>query len=71
MTSKAPPIPKEQQPLRGGKPDIAGPAPDRRDEKTGLQSTELGDGDVNLKQQGRQGNTYQNVTTVHAKTQER
>ncbi|MDP3868074.1 hypothetical protein [Phenylobacterium sp.] len=71
MTSKAPPIPKEQQPPGGEKPDIAGPTQDRRDEKTGLQSSEPGDGDVNLKQQGRQGNTYQNVTTVHAKTQDR
>ena len=34
----------------------------RRDEKTGLQSSEPGDGDVNLKQQGRQGGVHQNTT---------
>ncbi|MES2896153.1 hypothetical protein M9M90_15145 [Phenylobacterium sp. LH3H17] len=71
MTSKAPPIPKEQQSFRGEKPDIAGSTHGRRDEKTGLQSTEPGDGDVNLEQQGRQGNIHQNVDTVHAKTQDR
>ena len=71
MTSKAPPIPKEQQSFRGEKPDITGSTQGRRDEKTGLQSNEAGDGDVNLKQQGRQGNIHQNVDTVHAKTQDR
>ena len=34
----------------------------RRDETTGLQSSEPGDGDVNLKQQGRQGDIHQNTT---------
>jgi hypothetical protein len=33
----------------------------RRDETTGLQSSQPGDDDVNLKQQGRQGNTNQNT----------
>ena len=34
----------------------------RRDAKTGLQSSEPGDGDVNLEQQGRQGDIHQNTT---------
>ncbi|HVK41240.1 MAG TPA: hypothetical protein VM471_02070 [Phenylobacterium sp.] len=68
--SKAPPIPKEQQSFRGERPDIQGADQERRDAKTGLQSGE-GDSDVNLKNQGRQGNIHQNVDTVHAKTQDR
>ena len=69
--SKAPPIPKEQRSFRGQRPDIQGASQDRRDVKTGLQSGAVGDGDVNLKNQGRQGNIHQNVDTVHAKTQDR
>jgi hypothetical protein len=69
--SKAPPIPKEQQAFKGERPDIQGADQDRRDAKTGLQSGQTGDGDVNLKNQGRQGNIHQNVDTVHAKTQDR
>jgi hypothetical protein len=61
MTSKAPPIPPEQQSFKGQKPDITGSTQGRRDEKTGLQSTEPGDGDVNLEEQGRQGNIHQNT----------
>ena len=53
-TSRTPPTPQEQRP---GKDDGIG----RRDSKTGLQSTEPGDGDVNLKEQGRQGNINQNT----------
>ena len=60
---KAPPIPKEQRAFKGQKPDIEGATHGRRDEKTGLQSSEPGDGDVNLEQQGRQGNI--NVNTHH------
>jgi hypothetical protein len=59
--SKAPPIPPEQQSFRGQKPDIAGATQGRRDEVTGLQSDQPGDADVNLKQQGRQGNSNQNT----------
>ena len=33
----------------------------RRDETTGLQSSQPGDDDVNLKQQGRQGDINQNT----------
>ena len=69
--SKAPPIPKEQRSFRGQRPDIQGAGQDRRDVKTGLQSGAVGDGDVNLKNQGRQDNIHQNVDTVHAKTQDR
>ena len=68
---KAPPIPKEQRSFRGARPDIQGAGQDRRDVKTGLQSGQPGDSDVNLKNQGRQGNIHQNVDTVHAKTQDR
>lgn len=69
--SKAPPIPKEQRSFRGQRPDIQGDQQDRRDAKTGLQSPDQGDGEVNLRNQGRQGNIHQNVDTVHAKTQDR
>ncbi|WP_332764215.1 hypothetical protein [Phenylobacterium sp.] len=71
MTSKAPPIPKEQQSFRGGRPAITGSAHGRRDGKISLRSSQPGDGDVNLRQQGRQGNIHQNVDTVHARTQDR
>ena len=61
MTSKAPPIPPEQQSFKGQKPDVDGSDQDRRDETTGLQSSQPGDDDVNLKEQGRQGNINQNT----------
>lgn len=61
MTRKAPPIPPEQRAFKGQKPDIDGSTQGRRDEETGLQSNEPGDGDVNLKEQGRQGNLFQNT----------
>jgi hypothetical protein len=54
MASKMPPTPQEQRP---GKDDGVG----RRDQTTGLQSSEPGDGDVNLSEQGRQGNINQNT----------
>jgi hypothetical protein len=69
--SKAPPIPKEQRSFRDQRPDIQGGPRDRRDAKTGLQSPDQGDGGVNLRNQGRQGNIHQNVDAVHAKTQDR
>lgn len=61
MTGKAPPIPPEQRAFRGEKPDVTGSTQGRRDEKTGLQSSQPGDSDVNLKEQGRQGNINQNT----------
>ncbi|MFN3522019.1 MAG: hypothetical protein ACK4YQ_07200 [Phenylobacterium sp.] len=61
MTAKSPPIPPEQRSYRGQKADVSGDTQGRRDETTGLQSTEPGDGDVNLKEQGRQGNINQNT----------
>lgn len=69
--SKAPPIPPEQQSFKDEKPDITGSNQGRRDQQTGLQSTETGDGDVNLREQGRQGNIHQNVDTVQHKIQNR
>ena len=60
--SKAPPIPPEQRAFPGQKPDVEGGKQDRRDQTTGLQSGQPGDDDVNLKQQGRQGGTFQNTT---------
>jgi hypothetical protein len=59
--SKAPPIPPEQKAFRGQKPDITGSTQGRRDETTGLQSAQPGDDDVNLEEQGRQGNINQNT----------
>jgi hypothetical protein len=61
MTSKAPPIPPEQRSFKGQKPDVAGGAGDRRDETTGLQSGQPGDGDANFKLQGRTANIRQNT----------
>ncbi|WP_296818152.1 hypothetical protein [Brevundimonas sp.] len=59
--SKLPPIPKEQRSFGSANtPDDA--KADRRDLKTGLQSGQPGDADVNLSQQGRQANTIQNLT---------
>ncbi len=59
--SKLPPIPEEQTSFGAGKGSEDQKA-DRRDLKTGLQSSQPGDDDVNLEQQGRQGNTDQNLT---------
>ena len=61
MASKAPPIPPEQTSSPGEKPDVAGSDIGRRDGVTGLQSSQPGDDDVNLKQQGRQGGIHQNT----------
>jgi hypothetical protein len=61
MASKAPPIPKDQRARAGNKADIGGSTQGRRDEVTGLQSSQPGDADVNLKQQGRQGDIHQNT----------
>jgi hypothetical protein len=43
---------------------------DRSDVLTGVQSSQPGDADVNLGEQGRYGNLKQNLTT-HWKVQER
>lgn len=59
--SKLPPIPPEQRSFKGQRPDIEDQDAGPRDETTGLQSSQPGDDDVNLEQQGRQGNTAQNV----------
>ncbi|MCR5877063.1 hypothetical protein [Phenylobacterium sp. J367] len=64
MASGQPPIPPEQRP---GHDDGIG----RRDSKTGLQSNEPGDGDVNLDEQGRFGNRKQNVDDVQRRVQDR
>jgi hypothetical protein len=60
MASKSPPIPPDQR-AKGDKAHIQGADIGRRDRRTGLQSEQPGDDDVNLKQQGRQGNTWQNT----------
>jgi hypothetical protein len=61
MASKAPPIPPDQRSHPGEKPHVEGSTQGRRDEKTGLQSSQPGDGDVNLRAQGRQGGIWQNT----------
>jgi hypothetical protein len=61
MTAKAPPIPPEQRAFPGEKPDVAGSGRDARDDTTDLQSSQPGDDDVNLKQQGRHGGINQNT----------
>jgi hypothetical protein len=60
--SKTPPIPPEQRTFKGQRPDLEETQIGRRDAKTGLQSDQPGDADVNLEQQGRQANTRQNLT---------
>ena len=59
--AKAPPIPKEQRAYPGQKPDIEGKDRDRREDTTDVQSSQPGDDDVNLKEQGRFGNINQNT----------
>ena len=66
--AKAPPIPPEQRNLgeksQGGEDPasrLESAHPDRRDKTTNLQSAQPGDDDVNLEQQGRQGNIHQNT----------
>ena len=59
--SKAPPIPPEQRSFPGQQPDVSGDTQGRRDEVTDLQSSQPGDDDVNLQEQGRQGNINQNT----------
>lgn len=61
MTSKAPPIPPEQRSSPDETPVVQGSDVGRRDGVTGAQSEQPGDDDVNLKQQGRQGDIHQNT----------
>ncbi|MGH6958157.1 MAG: hypothetical protein ACREEW_15945 [Caulobacteraceae bacterium] len=61
MTAQ-PPIPPEQRAGGPRRPNIAGSPRERRDAKTGLQSHQPGDADVNFKTQGRQANLRQNLT---------
>ena len=61
MASKAPPIPPEQRSHSGEKPHIEGSDIGRRDAVTDLQSSQPGDDDVNLEEQGRHGNINQNT----------
>jgi hypothetical protein len=61
MASKAPPIPKDQRSSPGEKPDIEGSDIGRRDRVTGDQSSQPGDSDINLEEQGRHGNINQNT----------
>ena len=68
--SKTPPIPPEQRSFKGQRTDLQDAHVERRDAKTGLQSGQPGDADVNLEQQGRQANTRQNLTPQW-KTQDR
>ena len=68
----APRIPKEQRSFadHGARPLQDAADSDRRDLKTGAQSGQPGDADVNLSTQGRFGNLRQNLTTQW-KTQDR
>lgn len=59
--AKAPPIPPDQQSAPGEKPHVEGSDIGRRDRVSGLQSEDPGDDDVNLREQGRQGNIDQNT----------
>lgn len=70
MSHKAPPIPPEQRSFRGAKPTKTGRR-DRREDTTGLQSSQPGDADVNLKSQGRYGDRRQNVDSTHFRVQDR
>lgn len=63
MTGKTPPIPKEQSDHAPGQKRPAS-----------IKNAEPGPGadpNVNVAQEGRQGNIHQNVDTVRAKTQDR
>ena len=75
--AKVPPIPPEQRSFgekaQGGEDRtsrLESAHPDRRDLKTGAQSSQPGDADVNLETQGRFGNIKQNLTPQW-KTQDR
>jgi hypothetical protein len=61
MASKAPPIPPEQRSAANDKPQVEGADIGRRDRVTGDQSSQPGDADINLDEQGRHGNINQNT----------
>lgn len=66
MSKSPPPIPPEQRTIDGpgahaAKADVNNEHRERRDDVHDLQSGQPGD-DVNLSQQGRHGNTIQNLT---------
>jgi hypothetical protein len=63
--SKTPPIPPDQRSSPQEKPHIQAQRRDPREAKTGLESHQPGDADVNLREQGRQGNMRQNLTPEH------
>jgi hypothetical protein len=60
--SKLPPIPPEQRAFGDDTPQADSVPADRRDSKTGLQSSQPGDDDTNLEEQGRQGSISQALT---------
>ena len=75
--AKAPPVPTERRSFSDREHGATAPAarlesahPERRDRKTGVQSPQPGDADVNLETQGRFGDIKQNVTPQW-KTQDR
>ncbi len=68
---KAPPVLKEQRRFRRASPDRVAPAHDRRDDRSSLRSGQPGDADADLKEQGRQGDRRQYVSTVHGRRQDR
>jgi hypothetical protein len=59
--SKRRPIPPEQRSSTHDRTKPEQETRDRREETTELQSSQPGDDDVNLKQQGRYGNIRQNT----------
>jgi len=65
---KASPVLKEQRRFRGAGPDGVDAARDRSDDRSGLQP---GEADADFKEQGRQGDRRQNVSTVHGMQQDR
>jgi hypothetical protein len=76
--SNAPPIPPDQRTHVGGAPgqddassQLDSAHPDRRDLRTDAQSGQPGDADVNLRTQGRFGNTIQNVDELDRQRQDR
>ncbi len=62
--SKSPPIPPQQRSFSAEQPRdrLRSAEPERRDRKTGVQSPEPGDADVDLDKQGRFGDIRQNLT---------
>jgi len=68
----APRIPEEQSSAadKGAQSPEQALHEDRRDVKTGAQSDQPGDADVNLDEQGRFGNLKQNLTN-HGQVQDR